>query len=336
MKMKVIVTIGPRKSVIKEFDMPRMDDDSVMIRLKYCGVCHSEHYDWAHAEQGGTFGHEPMGTIVKVGKNVKGFAIGDRVSGLWGSTLPGAGGMVEYAVANVSKSTIIKLPDNLRDEDLIVEPLSCMLSACSKVVATMPGARICVVGAGYMGCGFISLLKLRGFYVVAVDKRESSRKDALTYGADEVYSPEEALEKFIGNDPEHPNSIEAGFEDVAEWGETNESLDLAIHLTKMCGRLYVGAYHTGGKRLVDMQQLNLKAITMYNTHPRESWLNDTGARNAVRLLASGEWKYRDIPTMVYPMSMFDRAQEEMDTKYGHHMKSLINMEMPDGEPYMAK
>ena len=88
--------------------MPEMNEDSVLIQLKYCGVCYSEHYEWK--TKGGAFGHEPMGTIVQVGKNVEGFSVGDRVSGLWGSTLPGAGGMVQYAVANPSKDTVVKLP----------------------------------------------------------------------------------------------------------------------------------------------------------------------------------------------------------------------------------
>ena len=61
-----------------------------------------------------------------------------------------------------------------------------------------------------MGCGAISLLKARGCYVVAVDIRESSRGDALKYGAQEAYSPQEALEKY-GTESGHP-----GFEMVME------------------------------------------------------------------------------------------------------------------------
>lgn len=323
MKNKAVITIAPKTSVVKEVDMPVMNDDSVLIRLKYCGVCHSEHYDWANASAGGAFGHEPMGVIAAVGKNVTEFKVGDRVSGMWGSTLPGAGAMVKYAAADVRTSTIIKLPDNVKDKDLILEPLSCMFSAVSKVKDTMPGTKVCVVGCGYMGCGAISLLKHRGFQVVAVDIRESSRQDALTYGADEVYSPEEALEKY-----------KDAFSVVCEWGETNESLDEAINLTAQCGLLCVGAYHTGAKRLVDMQQLGVKAIVMHNTHPREWELSVTGAWNAARMLGSGEWNFKDIPTMVYPMDKFDLAQEEMDTKYGHHMKAVIDMEMETGEPYL--
>ena len=324
--MKAIVTVGPKKSVIKEVEMPVMNDNSILIRQTYCGVCYSEHYDWAHNENGGAFGHEPVGIVAEVGKNVKGFKVGDRVGGLWGSTLPGAGAMVEYAlVENPDKKPIMKLPDNIRDIDAIVEPLSCMFSAVSKVSDCMPGTKICVIGAGYMGCGAISLLKLRGFYVVAVDIRESSRNDALLYGADEVYSPEEALSKFKDS-----------FDIVCEWAETNESLDLAINLTAQCGLLCIGAYHTGPKRLVDMQQLNVKAIIMHSTHPREVSLSNTGARNALRMLESGEWNFKNIPTMVYPMDKFDLAQEELETKYGHHMKAVINLQMETGDPYMEK
>lgn len=105
--MKAIITTLPGKSVLQEVPMPEMNEDSVLIQLKYCGVCYSEHYEWK--TNGGAFGHEPMGTIVQVGKNVEGFSVGDRVSGLWGSTLPGAGGMVQYAVANPSKDTVVKL-----------------------------------------------------------------------------------------------------------------------------------------------------------------------------------------------------------------------------------
>ncbi|MGN0478607.1 MAG: alcohol dehydrogenase catalytic domain-containing protein [Hominenteromicrobium sp.] len=329
MKMKHIVAAGPKKNVIREMEAPSMSDDQVLIRLKYAGVCMSEHYDWSTAKEGQAFGHEPMGIIAAVGKNVEGFQVGDRVSGMWGSSLPGAGGMVEYAVADPKKEAVIKLPDNVRDEDLILEPLSCLMSAVSKVRMSMPGAVVCVVGCGYMGCGAISLLKLRGAKVVAIDIRKESLADAERYGADETYLVEEAKEKFLKD-----GCGFAGFEYVMEWGETNESLDLAINLTKMCGQLCIGAYHTGGKRLVDMQQLNMKAIDCLSTHPREWEISLEGARNAAELLGSGRWNFVNVPVKIYPMSKFDQAHEELETKYGTYMKALIDMTKEDGEPYI--
>jgi threonine dehydrogenase-like Zn-dependent dehydrogenase len=316
---------GPKTSIVREIPDLHANDDQILIKQTYIGICMSEHQSWKDAKAGDALGHEPLGQIVEVGKNVCGFVPGDYVSGLWGSCLPGSGGMVEFAVADPRKDTVIVLPKNVRHEDIVLEPLACMMSAVSKIKCGMPGTKVCVVGCGYMGCGIISLLKLRGTHVVGVDIRKESLADAKRYGADEVYLADEVLAHY-------PNG---SFEFVTEWGETNESLDLAINLTKQCGQLCIGAYHTGGKRLVDMQQLNLKAIDLLSVHPREYELSASGARNAAQLLESGLWKYVNVPVKVYPMDKFDLAHEELESKYGKFMKAIIDMTKLDGEPYIA-
>ena len=326
--MKFIVSTGIKTSVMKEIETPVYTDDEVLIRMKYVGVCMSEHYDWKNAKPGMAFGHEPMGIIEKAGKNVKDFKPGDRIGGFWGSSLPGTGGMVPYAAVNPKNALLIKLPKNVRDEDMLLEPLSCMMSAVSKTKVSMPGTEVAVVGCGYMGCGLISLLKLRGAYVIAIDIRKESLENAKKYGADEVYFAEEAKAKYL-------NGKFPGFEVVHEWAETNESLDLAINLTRQCGQLCVGAYHTGEKRLVDVQQLGVKAIEFLNTHPREYNLSVAGAINAVKLISSGAWNYKNVLTKVYPMNKFDLAHAELETKYGKYMKAIIDMTKEDGEPYIV-
>lgn len=328
--MKHVIMKGPKTSIVADIRDVAPNDDQVLIKLKYVGVCMSEHHGWSVAKEGDAFGHEPMGIIEAVGKNVTGYKVGDRVSGLWGSTLPGSGGMVEYAVTNPKESILVVIPESLQDTDAILEPLACIMSAISKVRLSMPGTKVCVVGAGYMGCGAISLLKTRGAYVVAVDIRPESLENAKRFGADEVYLAEEAKEKFLPN----MDAPGRGFDVVMEWGETEEALDLAINLTNYCGQLCIGAYHTGGKRLVDVQQLNVKAIEALSTHPREAWLNDSGARNAVKLLISGQWNFTNIPTKIYPRNMFDAAHEELETKFGKYMKAVIDMTREDFEPYI--
>jgi threonine dehydrogenase-like Zn-dependent dehydrogenase len=327
--MKQIVAVGPKHNVIKEVPMPEMTDNHILIRNLYVGVCMSEHYDWSTAPEGFAFGHEPMGVIEAVGKNVTGYEVGQKVTGTWGSALPGTGGMTEYAVADPSKpgTIIVPVPENLRDVDFVVEPLQCMISAASKAKVNVPGTEVCIVGAGYMGCGVLSLLKLRGCFVTAVDPRPESRENAKKYGADYVYSVEEMEEKLA-------NGFE-GFDVVMEWAESDESLDLAARLTKECGQLCIGAYHTGGNRSVGVQLLNVRAIDCISVHPRELDLNKTAAFNAAKLLSSGQWCYKNVPTKIYPMSKFDEAQADLETKYGKYMKALIDMTKIDGEPYIV-
>ena len=40
----------------------------------------------------------------------------------------------------------------------------------------------------------------------------------------------------------------------------------------------------------------------------------------------------NVKTKIYPYTQFDKAQAEMETKYGIFMKSLIDMTWEDGEP----
>jgi len=325
--MKAIVMDGPKKSKIIEVPMVKMDDHQVLIKIKYVGVCMSEHYGWSVANEGDAFGHEPMGVVVEVGKDVEGFNVGDKVSGYWDDPVPGVRGMVEYAVADPKVDCVIKLPEHVREVDMIVEPLACIMSAVSKARLNMPGETVAIVGCGYMACGAIGLLKKRGAYVVAVDIQPAALELAKKYGADEAYLADEARERFVNGD--YP-----GFDVVMEWAETNESLDLAINLTKQCGQLCIGGYHTGGKRLVDVQQLNVKAIECLSVHPRERDLLWNGAVGAVKLLGSGVWNYTNLKVKVYPMNKYDLAQEEMEKKYGKWEKSVIDMTMEDGEPYI--
>lgn len=326
--MKKLVMRGPKQSELIDAEMPTIKDGrEMLVKLKYCGVCMSEHYDWSHASEGMTFGHEPMGVVVEVGSDVTKFKVGDRISGLFG-------GGSEYAICLEENAFLI--PDELADEEAVLEPLGCLISAVSKVKIPVIGEKVAVVGCGYMGCGAISLLKMRGAYVVAVDIRKESLENAKKYGADEVYTPDElpANYKDIPGADIGFQTEGLGFSLVMEWAETNESLDLAINMTRMCGQLAVGAYHTGEKRLIDMQQLNVKAIDCLSTHPREWDLLQESCKNAVKLLCSGSWSYKNVPTKIYPITMFDNAQGDLTSKYGKYMKALVDWTKLDGEPYI--
>lgn len=327
--MKKLVMEGPKKSTIIETDMVKLRDDyDVIVKLKYCGVCMSEHNDWERAKEGMSFGHEPIGVVYEVGKKVSKVKVGDRVSGPFG-------GGSEYSSTN--ENNLIKIPDNVKDEEAVIEPLGCLYSAVSKVKIPVVGDKVAVVGCGYMGCGAISLLKKRGAYVVAFDIRKECLDNALKYGADMVYTPEEWLKNNDSNFSSTGIGTwdgKSGFPLVMEWGETNESLDFAINITAMCGQLAIGAYHTGEKRLVDVQQLNVKAIDCLSTHPREWDLLLASCQNAMNAMQADNWNYKHVTTKIYPITQFDKAQGELTLKYGKYMKALVDWTKFDGEPYI--
>lgn len=327
--MKKLVAEGPKKCTLIDVEKPKITKaNEVLVKIKYSGVCMSEHYDWSTAEKGMSFGHEPMGIVEAVGSAVTRVKAGDRVSGWFCSN-------AEYDVTEEDK--VFFIPDNITDEQAVLEPLSCLISAVSKVKIPVVGEKVAVVGCGYMGCGAISLLKKRGAYVVAIDIRKESLENAKKYGADEVYTPDEMPEHYKdipGSGLNFDGGEGCGFNLVMEWGETEEALDLAIKMTRQCGQLAIGAYHTGGKRLVDVQMLNVKAIDCLSTHPREVDLNLKGYVSAIKMLAADDWNYKHVPTKIYPITMFDEAQAGLESKFGKYMKALVDWTKTEGEPYI--
>lgn len=323
--MKKLVTVSPCTTKLIEVEMPKIEkDNQVLVKLKYTGVCMSEHYNWSHTKKEMSFGHEPVGTVYEVGKSVTRVKVGDRVSG------PFFGG-AEYSLTD--EDNLVVIADNVKDEEAILEPLGCLISAVSKVRIPVVGDKVAVVGCGYMGCGAISLLAMRGAHVIGIDTRRECLENAKKYGAAEVYTPEELKSKY-STESSGTWAQSGGFPLVMEWAETNESLDIAIGITAMCGQLAIGAYHTGEKRLVDVQQLNVKAIDCLSTHPREMDLLIASCQNAMNLMASDKWCFKHVPTKVYPVTRFDDAQKELTIKYGKWMKSIIDWENTDFEPYI--
>ena len=60
-----------------------LGDDDCEVRIEYCGICgsdiHTAFGGWGHVEYPIIVGHEFVGTVSAVGKNVKHIAVGDRV-----------------------------------------------------------------------------------------------------------------------------------------------------------------------------------------------------------------------------------------------------------------
>lgn len=314
MLMKRNVMAGPGRSVLEDVPVPDIRPDELLVKIKYCGVCRSEHDAWKEAQAGRLFGHEPVGTVARVGAEVTGFQAGDRVSGL---SYPA---MAEYVVFKASRT--VKIPDELSDEDAMAEPLACLVSAISKLPLGQYMQPVAVVGCGFMGLGAVSLLKLKSAGpIIAVDVRAQARENALKLGADEAWHPDDLPPHYLAT---WDRGCEGGFPVVTEWAESNQALDLAGRMTAIGGTLGIGSYHSGGPRQVDMQLWNYKALTAISLHERDMDRMVECYRQAYGLLASGRWPFMGLAHKIYRLDQFDLAQEEIITKPGGFIKGIID------------
>ncbi len=325
--MKKIVMTGPRTSKIVETDEPKIAENQILVKVKYTGMCHSELYPWMTAVGGEEFGHEAMGYVADVGSAVKEFKIGDRVTGL------GGGGYREYIAMEESKA--MKVPANIKDEDAVVEPLGCIMSACSRMMPKLPDDKIAVVGTGYMGLGILSLFKAIGYgKVIAVDLREEARQNALSYGADEVYHPSKlSFTDYLNwvnwdspdlkRDGHKADIFNMGYKNVMEFTGTQSGLNLAGEMVSAHGRLGIGGYHNDSKRTVDFKLWNMKAMTVENCHERRIDFEVGLCRRALELISSGIWKFTGAANKIYTMDEFDKANCDMENHTDNFIKGLV-------------
>ena len=201
--MKAAVIKGKRKFVIGEVPEPVLEKDEVLIRVRYCGICGSDLHVFKEGAGVG-FGHEFSGDIVRMGSEVKGWKIGERVAvdpltscGQCFWCQRGEPGLCErYFIALVEYKgafgTYAKAKHNqlhrLRrgqgyEEGAIIEPTTCALHAV-KVGGMQKGDVVAVLGLGPIGQLVARVAKARGAQAVYASEvsrlRLKMARDAVT------------------------------------------------------------------------------------------------------------------------------------------------------------
>src|SRR5215468_8580284 len=82
--MKALVLKEYKKFSFEEVPEPQVQPEEVLIAVKACGICGSD----VHGMDGSTgrrrppiiMGHEASGTIAELGRGVRGWAVGERVT----------------------------------------------------------------------------------------------------------------------------------------------------------------------------------------------------------------------------------------------------------------
>ncbi|PWY98459.1 GroES-like protein [Testicularia cyperi] len=218
---------------VYDFELKQAGDDDVDIAITHCGVCGSD----VHTISGGWGplshdfcipGHEIVGKVTAVGKNVKDIKVGDRVGvgaqvDACGSCVPckdeeeqycsgdpsGSGkGMVDtynsnhhcgtpaqggYSTAiRTQQQFVFPIPEGLKSED--AAPMLCGgLTVFSPLIrnGAGPGKRVGIVGIGGLGHFGVMFAHALGAEVVAISHSPRKKQDALKMGASEFVSTAE-------------------------------------------------------------------------------------------------------------------------------------------------
>lgn len=303
---------------IEEAPIPEIKDDELLIRMLVCGTCLSEYPEWKEGISiGKILGHEPVGIVEKIGSHVTRFKAGDRVTGLFKQAF------ADYTVAKEELALLV--PDNLSDAEAIGEPWSCLVSGADRTDVKL-GDTVAVIGCGYMGLGFTQLLKLKGAgKIIAIDVRRESLEYAKLFGADETYTPDELPNQYIV-DEWNDNMFTHGVDVAVEVTGGAPGLDLAGRMVKAHGILSIVGYHqSGGKRHIDMQLWNWKAITVINAHERRVAEQMKYMERAIRMFANGKINVKPMMKYEFSLENINEAFAAMKEKPDGYIKGYIRI-----------
>jgi len=316
--MKACILKGPGKTEVVDIPLPQIKEDEVLVKVKVCGVCTSEIHSWQEGKGGvdGILGHEPVGSIEAMGKNVKGFKVGDRITGLmWGA-------FAEYTTANYKN--IVKVPKKLLDNEALGEPLSSLISGVERTEIHL-GDRVSVIGMGYMGLGFMQLMRLKGAgTIIAVDVRQESLDMALRFGANEVYFPNDVPEGYKVTEWEHIGA-DRGCNVVAEVSGSPKGLELAGDMTGIHGILSIAGWHQNGSRSVNMELWNWKGITVINAHERRNSVHMSCMKAGLNLIEAGLFNSKDMVTHEFKLEELDSAYDTLRNKKAGFIKGVVRI-----------
>jgi L-iditol 2-dehydrogenase len=345
--MKVAVLKDVLKLEIEKRDIPKIDDHSVLLKVKAVGVCGSDLRIYRQGDARVAFprvmGHEIAGIITEKGKYVNDLEIGDRVAlgahipcgtceyclegnghhcvKRWSIGYQFDGGFAEYVVLNrlvVENGTITKFSKNITFEEAsLSEPLSCVISGLKKL-SIQPGETVAVFGAGAIGCMFISALRKMGAgKIIVIQRSESRRKFAEKLGAD------------LCIDPTSRNPVNAILEETDGYGcdvvintaPSNEAQNQCLLCVRKKGRVLFFSGVPREKNGLDTKPIIYNELAIFGIHGATK----SDHRLAIKWIDSKFIDFSHFITHRFGLNEIEDAFKKTEMKQG--VKSIVMPEL---------
>jgi D-arabinose 1-dehydrogenase-like Zn-dependent alcohol dehydrogenase len=321
-----------------ERETPNPKGTEVLVRLKYCGVCHSDvHIREGYFDMGGgkrlhmtergmrlpaTLGHEPFGTVIAAGPEAADVPIGaDRLIYPWtgcGECARCRESLDNYCMA--AKMIGIQRPGGYADHLIVphsrylidvrgIDPvwaatLSCSglstYSAVSKLKPIPGDEWVAVMGAGGLGLSAIGMLRALGHErIVAVDVDGTKLAEAKKAGALVTLNSRDA-----NSAQKLKQSTQGALYGAVDFVGIAATANLVLGALRKGGKLIlVGLF--GGEISISIAGTILRAITIQGSH-----VGSLDELKAVVALAR-EGKTKPIPIQTRSLSDVSRTLDEL-------------------------
>jgi len=338
--MKAAVVKDNSTIKITHIENPELGPNDILVQMSACGICGSdvEKVFGKYGQPSMKLGHEPAGTIIKIGSQVENFTVGDRVfthhhvacysktchecshgnetmcEKYYQSNLNPCGLADEYVVPewNVKHGGVLKIPDEMSfEEAAMIEPLACCLRAWKKFNYQKNDTAV-ILGVGPTGIMHALLARSVGFSKIFCSDLNDFRLDFAKKLGFEAVRSNESSEKIL------QSTIDGVDVAIVATGNLN-AFDSAINLVRKGGTIVMfGVPSKDASIDINMSNVYSKEITITTTYAA----SDIDTKNALELIASGTIDVKSLITHKYTLEDSQKAFEHAKTG-DNAMKSII-------------
>lgn len=206
--MKQVVITGPKKFVVEEVEIPKPKDNEILIQMKAAGVCGSDMHLYLGENPNAVYpripGHENIGIVKEIGRDVSKVRVGDHVvidlvvacgeckqclskrynvcQSVKARGAATDGGWREFFTVPEHEAHLISEDISFKDGAL-VEPYA-IGQHCTKRARVVSDDFVFVFGSGSIGAIILQTCKLKGCKVICADISDDALERAKDYGAD--------------------------------------------------------------------------------------------------------------------------------------------------------
>lgn len=320
---------------ITEVPVPEIEDDEVLIKVAYCGICgndaaiiNADFPPYGANKPPMIPGHEFVGTIVEAGKKCIKYKPGMRVASnmqvfchvcdhchdaqehFCENKGLATGAYAEYA--KVKESALELLPDEVSFERAaLTEPFSAALH-CMDRAGMVSGKKVAIIGAGEFG-QMLTMLAVRhgAAYIMVLDKLEYRREAAIKNGADLAADPADCDDAFY-SEASHGH----GFDYVFETTGKTDGIKLSMDLAAACGTVMWG---WSDPRVDEVTVSHFMVRVAKELTIKGAIQSPYTFHRAVSMLP--KYPLEELVTDVYPLSKFPEALKKQTE--GNSMKIII-------------
>lgn len=332
---------APHSIEFQNVSVPEINDDEVLLQIKRIGICGSDIHVWHGTHPFTSYpvtqGHEASCEIVKIGKNVKNLAVGQKVTIqpqlTCGKCYPcrhgkynlceelkvlgfqAVGLASEYFAAPAG--LIVPLPDSVSfDEGALIEPLAVAVHAVRKA-GEIKGKDIAVIGAGPIGNLVAQVAMGLGARKVLISDFGGLRGDkAKECGIDVVVNSNQisfgdALNECFGKD---------GADVIYDCAGTDQSINDAIKFARK-GSLIILVAVFGKIAKVDLAVLNDHELDLNTTmmYRHEDYIT------AIDLVARKKVALKPLISTHFAFENYSDAYKYIDENRNNVMKVIIDV-----------